>query len=149
MNNPFKTGMYGGVDCFAVTVEDRVARVKKFDRAQCQAALALDDLQKSVERAIKSRLRMLDKDASTQSPNPASGMTVELEDHGQDFLEFDIRGRHIVDARPFQADVWSGAEVINETLQVGDHIEFRSEYSSGVKTLRYPIVAIRSLRPGA
>ncbi|NMG48960.1 hypothetical protein GO613_12700 [Azoarcus communis] len=70
MNNPFKTGMYGGIDCFAVTVEDRVARVKKFDRAQCHAALELGDLQKSVERAIKSRLRVLDKDASTQSPNP-------------------------------------------------------------------------------
>lgn len=63
--NPFKTGSWDGVDYFAVTADDRVAMVRRFDRDQCTRALALDDLQKTVASALKRRLRKLDREDST------------------------------------------------------------------------------------
>ncbi|WP_418648854.1 hypothetical protein ACNQFN_11340 [Thauera butanivorans] len=148
MDDPFKTGCYGGIECFAVTANDRINRVKTFDRAQCQTALAMGDLQKSVERAVRIRLRQLDKQPRQPAPNPQDGMTVVFEDHGQDFLKFDIKGGRVIDARPFQSDMWSGAEVINETIHRGDHIALRHEHSSGVRTIRYPIDAVLPLKEG-
>jgi hypothetical protein len=72
-----------------------------------------------------------------------TGVTVELEDRGQDFLEFDIENRVIVDTRPFQGWVWNGRKVVNETFGVGDCLTRASE--TGKLTLKYPVVAIREM----
>lgn len=61
-DSPFKCAVYGDIQSFAVTVEDRCDMVRKFSRAQCEAALRLDGLQRTVERAIQSRLRRLDRE---------------------------------------------------------------------------------------
>lgn len=79
---------------------------------------------------------------STQ-PNPMKGMTVVLEDNGQDFLEFDIKNAAIADARPCQADIWSGLQVLNEEISIGDYIALRADW--GTRTLLYPVVEVRSL----
>lgn len=78
-----------------------------------------------------------------QPLNPIDGMTVELEDRGQDFLELDIQHGRIVTARPFQHGVWSGRVVVNEALSVGDRIALQLE--GGVRTLLYPVVAVRPM----
>lgn len=76
-------------------------------------------------------------------PNPIDGMTVELVDAGQDFLEFDIRAGRIVDTRPFQAFAWNGKLVLNESIAIGDHIDLK--FSEGPRTVLYPVIAIRPL----
>jgi hypothetical protein len=59
--NPFKGPRYGEIQTYTLAAEDRVARVKRFDRRQCLAALALPDLQKTVARAVERRLRQLER----------------------------------------------------------------------------------------
>lgn len=79
------------------------------------------------------------------SPNPQDGMTVELEDYGQDFLEFDIKGGRIVATRPFQGWVWNGRCVDNESLAQGDLINFDGGSSEAMQ-LRYPVLEVRPLK---
>lgn len=79
----------------------------------------------------------------TQGINPIDGMTVELADHGQDFLEFDIKGGSIVATRPCQGWHWNGHVVINDEIAVGDHIAIHT--TSGVRTFNYPVIAVRPL----
>jgi hypothetical protein len=78
--------------------------------------------------------------------NPIDGMTVVLEDRGQDFLEFDIRGGRIVASRPFQRWLWVGVEVTNQSLSIGKFISYRRDDYSGVKTIKYPIIAVSPLK---
>ncbi len=59
--HPFLAATYEGRQFYDVVAEDRIRRVKHFDRAQCLAALALPDLQKTVSRAIERRLRQLER----------------------------------------------------------------------------------------
>ncbi len=49
--------------------------------------------------------------------------TIYLEDHGQDFLEWDIEDGTIVDCRPFQGWLWNGTKVHNTNIQPGDILE--------------------------
>jgi len=72
-----------------------------------------------------------------------SGVTVVLEDHGQDFLEFDIVGGRIVQTRPFRGDLWNGVRVRNATLTVGDVIWLRLPH--GWDTLNYPVATVHPL----
>ncbi|CAM3121513.1 hypothetical protein [Cupriavidus taiwanensis] len=58
--NPFKGPCYDGQQTFHVAAGDRIGMVKKFDKAQCEAALQVPGLQKTVENAVKVRLRQLD-----------------------------------------------------------------------------------------
>ena len=61
--NPFETGqIYNGHRLQHCGVDDRIACVKEFDFAQCRAALALPDLQKTVLEAVERRLRVLRRD---------------------------------------------------------------------------------------
>lgn len=78
------------------------------------------------------------------SPNPRDGMTVEMEDHGQDFLEFDIKDGRIVATRPLQANVWNGLDVLNQTLEVGEYLAVQTG-RCGVRTFNYPVAAVRPL----
>jgi len=73
------------------------------------------------------------------------GVTVVLEDHGQDFLEFDIRDGRIVQTRPFQGDIWNGSRVLNRTLGTGDALILQADDEACVWSLRYPVAAIRPL----
>lgn len=73
--------------------------------------------------------------------DPHAGCTVELEDHGQDFLEFDIKGGVIVDTRPFQGFVWDGRKVLNTKIGVGDYIDL----SGLVGVIRYPVIDVKPL----
>lgn len=79
-------------------------------------------------------------------PGPQTGITVVLEDHGQDFLEFDIKGGHIVATRPFQGGVWNGAEVFNRFTEVGDHLFIRTADGRECRTILYPVIETRTLQ---
>lgn len=60
-DNPFFAGESGGRKTYVMTVDDRMSRVRHFDRKQCLAALALPDLQKTVSRAVERRLRQIER----------------------------------------------------------------------------------------
>ncbi len=59
--DPFLFADFGDHKTYVVCAQDRITRVKRFDRTQCQAALALPDLQKTVQAAICKRMRQLEK----------------------------------------------------------------------------------------
>lgn len=61
MENPFVSGCYDGHEVMAVTVEDRLDMVKRFDLDQCRAALNLENLQSTVTKAVERRIRQLGK----------------------------------------------------------------------------------------
>ena len=57
---PFATHRYGSWQGYAVSVDDRLRVVReRMDREMLEAALNVTGLQKTVERAIRSRLRKL------------------------------------------------------------------------------------------
>ena len=67
--------------------------------------------------------------------------TIELEDHGQDFLEWDIdENGVIVETRPFQGWVWNGDTLRN--LRTGRHPAI-SHKGAEFKRLNYPIKSVR------
>lgn len=71
-------------------------------------------------------------------------VTVALEDHGQDFLEFDVKDGCIVDTRPFQGWVWNGKRVADKLIYPGLRLDLVA--SDGVTMrLRYPVEAVRPL----
>lgn len=69
-------------------------------------------------------------------------ITVYLEDHGQDFLEWDIEDGMVVDCRPFQGWLWKGTKVHNTNIQPGDILEITPP-ASGELTLNYPVESVR------
>jgi len=81
--------------------------------------------------------------------NPVAGCTVVIEDHGQDFLEFDIQQGVIVATRPFQGFAWNGRTIMNATLAPGDYIGFENQVLKCKTWLNYPIVEVRALNVAA
>lgn len=75
--------------------------------------------------------------------NTITGVTVVIEDNGQDFLEFDIQEGRIVETRPLQGWVWNGKRVIDEHISVGDFISIWT--SEGSRNLLYPVIEVRPL----
>lgn len=67
VSNPFAAGIYGGVQSYTIAVADRLSLVKNFSLAQCQAALQVDGLQKTVEAAVRARIRRLEKEATART----------------------------------------------------------------------------------
>ncbi|WP_422097027.1 hypothetical protein [Variovorax sp.] len=63
-SNPFAAGIYNGVQSYTIAVDDRLSLVKGFNLAQCQAALQVDGLQKTVEAAVRARIRRLEKETT-------------------------------------------------------------------------------------
>ena len=59
--NPITGGPMG-----AVSVQDRIAMVRGFDRSQCMQAQALTTLQASVQAAVARRLRQLQAEADAE-----------------------------------------------------------------------------------
>ena len=65
-------------------------------------------------------------------------ITVFLEDHGQDFLEWDIEDGVVVDCRPFQGWLWKGTRVHNTDIKPGDILKITT--TDGLeRTLNYPV----------
>jgi len=60
--NPFN---HPGQEYGAVDTESRLRALEAFDLDQCRAALALPGLQKTVEKKLRSRVRRLEKLATT------------------------------------------------------------------------------------
>jgi hypothetical protein len=64
LEDPFKGKRYGDIQTYTVTAEDRIRMVKTFDRKQCEAALIVPNLQKTVERAVRARFRQIHQEES-------------------------------------------------------------------------------------
>ncbi|AKA25678.1 hypothetical protein [Pseudomonas chlororaphis] len=60
--NPF---IRPGQEYGAVDTESRLRALENFDVNQCRAALALHGLQKTVEKKLRSRIRQLEKLATS------------------------------------------------------------------------------------
>ncbi len=65
-------------------------------------------------------------------------ITVYLEDHGQDFLEWHVKDGVVVDCRPCQDWFWNGTKVHNESIQPGD-ILIITPVGKELTTLKYPV----------
>lgn len=63
-SNPFKGPCYNGRQLYHMTAEDRIRMVKDFDAIQCEAALSVPGLQKTVDRAVRTQLRKLGEAAA-------------------------------------------------------------------------------------
>lgn len=62
MTNPFARGVTPrGEQLYTISAEDRIFAVRSFDAAQCNAALEVDGLQKTVLAAVQRRLRQIRK----------------------------------------------------------------------------------------
>ncbi|HDR9585245.1 TPA: hypothetical protein QDC22_007521 [Burkholderia stabilis] len=59
IDNPFRGPRYGAVQTIVGVAEDRIRMVRDFDRVQCEAALKVPHLQKTVRRAVLARLNKL------------------------------------------------------------------------------------------
>lgn len=78
----------------------------------------------------------------------ASGdATITFEDQGQDFLEWDIKGRKVVECRPFQADLWVGSEVLTFP-EVGKAVEIQMPTDRGGRRMwvKYPLTRVVAFR---
>lgn len=62
----FKGPSYGDRQTWHISSDDRIHAVRGFTREQCLDALTTEGLQKTVEQAIRRRLRQLERDAATQ-----------------------------------------------------------------------------------
>ncbi|GKS85571.1 hypothetical protein AVMA1855_15485 [Acidovorax sp. SUPP1855] len=139
-NNPFKAGVYGGVPTYHVTADDRLRLVSSFERAQCDAALLVPGLQKTVASAVHRRIRHLDRVATV----------VTFEDQGQDFLrwELDAKGT-VIGCEPFQASVWHGKKVFQPALlAVGDLVHFYEKQEKAFRHIRYRVAKVERFEKG-
>ena len=111
---PFQAGIYDGKPSFHTDAESRVRAVHEMNRAQCEAALKVKGLQKGVVLALQRRLRRLAKVATT----------IRFEDHGQDFLEWDLDAAgKVIESRPCQGWVWCKRTVVNHrSLRKGVYV---------------------------
>jgi hypothetical protein len=72
--------------------------------------------------------------------------TIHFQDHGQDFLEWNIEKGKVVGCRPFQASIWCGSKVHNRSLKVGDQVRITPPALRERMVLRYPIERIDTKR---
>jgi len=70
-------------------------------------------------------------------------ITVELEDHGQDFLEWDIEDGVVVDCRPFQGWLWNGTRVHNDHIIPGTILDITPVTGGHPTTLNYPVKEVK------
>lgn len=140
--NPFSTGSFDGVEYSYTCAEDRIRAAKRFDLTECEAALKMPNLQKTVIAALRRRLQHLRKVATV----------LHFTDHGQDFLhwELDANGK-VIGCGPFQEMVWRGKTVLNHKhLQVGDLVLFSDlGESRGALNIRYPLKRVLRMEGGA
>ena len=98
-------------------------------KATGQAAQALfDAMAKRLEAKIDPR-----------RPGPH---TIHFEDHGQDFLEWDVDAHGVVtDSRPCQAWCWKGAVLINNAAP-GGIVAYVSAADGERHSIRYPVAKV-------
>ena len=138
--NPFKAYVHSGVQTYYGTVEDRLNAVPRFDRPQCDAALQVPALQKTVAAAVQRRLRHLDRVVTR----------IHFEDHGQDFLrwELDVNGK-VIGCEPFQASAWRGLKVFQPSLiAVGDLVHFYDSRDKSLCHIRYRVAKVERPKGG-
>ena len=68
---------------------------------------------------------------------------VHLEDHGQDFLRWDIKDGVVVESYPYQGWLWNGTKILNE-FGPGDKLVIQPP-NSAVTTLNYPVAKIENV----
>jgi hypothetical protein len=73
--------------------------------------------------------------------------TVRFEDHGQDFLEWDIVDKKVVACRPAQSWLWVGFEVLN-LPEVGGQIMIRKA-GHDASWIKYRLTEVRVLKSEA
>ena len=139
--NPFKAGVYNGVQMYHQSADDRTRAVASFDRAECDAALQLPNLQKTVVAAVQRRLRYFEKVAAQ----------LEFEDHGQDFLRWDLDAKgKVIGCGPFQASVWVGLNVMCfQKLKAGDTVFYERRDTGGKyhgSSINYPLKKVTFLK---
>lgn len=131
--NPFQAGTYDGRPTFHTDAESRVRAAREFNRAQCEAGLLCKGLQKTVVVALQRRLRKLAKVATT----------IRFEDHGQDFLEWDLDAvGKVIECRPLQGWAWCKRTVVN-------HAELRNGSKAVLDNgddIRYPLVRVQRFK---
>jgi hypothetical protein len=59
MNNPFKAGTFQGRQLYHTNGPDRVEQVRRFGLKECEAGLQIPGVQKTVEKALNSRIKKL------------------------------------------------------------------------------------------
>jgi hypothetical protein len=71
-------------------------------------------------------------------------MRITFEDHGQDFLTWQLDNNGIVVAsEPFQSWVWSGVKVLHpDRLRAGSTLAYKRGPKKRFSTIRYPIASI-------
>ena len=67
-----------------------------------------------------------------------------LEDHGQDFLEWDIENGKVVACGPFQGWVWEGTLVHNSDIRPGDFLDITPKIGKRT-TLNYRVESVEEL----
>lgn len=117
----------------SVDVAERLQVVRRLTSDQCKTALANqanERLQATVVKALQARLRRLAKVATT----------IRFEDHGQDFLEWDLDAAgKVIESRPCQSWVWCKRTVINHAdLSEGD----KAVLDQGTN-IRYPLTKVQ------
>ena len=140
-SNPFAAGIHAGVQTYHCVAEDRIRAASRFDKAQCEAALQLPHLQKTVAAAVQRRMRYLDRITTV----------LHFTDHGQDFLrwELDVKG-HVIGCEPAQAWLWLGKRVLfHEALRPGGLVHFVSKGDSDSRNIRYPLERVEHTQGSA
>lgn len=77
-------------------------------------------------------------------------VTVTFQDHGQDFLEWDIdtEKEQIVGCRPFQASIWCGNTCKQKAFEVGGQVCYEARALDGqLRWVNYRIEAIKIHEP--
>lgn len=89
----------------------------------------------------------MDKQLKAKAVIASGDATITFQDQGQDFLEWDIKGRKVVECRPFQADLWVGSEVLSFP-QVGKPVEIQMPANRGGRRMwiKYPLIKVRAYR---
>ena len=67
--------------------------------------------------------------------------TIVFEDHGQDFLEWDVRNGVVVACRPFQEWAWKGTRVDMTKAQEGQLLPIITKRGEN-RVVLYPVVAM-------
>lgn len=68
--------------------------------------------------------------------------TIHFEDHGQDFLEWDIDADgNVLACRPFQGSLWCRCLVLNPDLANGDYVQIRNPWGE-TSNINYPAVRV-------
>lgn len=122
---------------------------KSVQETRAQLLVDMKNLRRSVAKAVAMKTKHQKESCMTEEiTNKPAGVAavtaITLEDHGQDFLEWDLDEENVVvECRPFQAWAWEGIKVLNESITPGDFLEV--ELADGSRaTLKYPVATVKT-----